>query len=173
MQIDEHELIARSKQSDADAYGQLVERYKSALYRHSFAILRDEDAAEDITQEAFIAAYYKLETFDVSKRFSTWLFRIATNKALNYLRAHKHTSQLGELSLERYVSPHPTPDQQAEYQELAAAIAALEPRYRAVLDLYYIEGMGYEDIAASMAKPVGSVKGWIHRAKNQLRKELS
>ena len=78
MQTDEHELIAQSLAKDADAYGQLVDRYKNAIYRHCFALLRDEDAAEDIAQEAFIAGYYKLKMFDSKKRFSTWLFKIAT-----------------------------------------------------------------------------------------------
>lgn len=172
MQPNEEELIAKSKAHDADAYGQLVERYQHALYRHCFALMRDEDAAEDIAQEAFIAAYYKLETFDSSKRFSTWLFKIATNKALDSLRANRRTRPIDDVQLERIISPHASPTQQSEYHELTAAITALEPKYRAVVHLYYFEGMSYDDIARVMSKPVGSVKGWMNRAKKQLRKEL-
>ena len=173
MQPSEQELITQSLAGNADAYGQLINRYKNALYRHSFALMRDEDAAEDITQEAFITAYYKLGSFDTSKRFSTWLFKIATNKALDTLRTRRHTTKLSEQALERIVSPHTAPDQQAEYSELAVAIARLEPRYRAVIHLYYFEGMGYDEIATVMTKPVGSVKGWMNRAKRTLRKELA
>ena len=62
MQTDELELITRSLAKDADAYGQLVDRYKNAVYRHYFAIMRDEDEAEDVAQESFISAYYKLQS---------------------------------------------------------------------------------------------------------------
>lgn len=173
MQDTEEELIAKSKQHDADAYGQIVERYKDALYRHCFALLRDEDAAEDTAQEAFIAAYYKLNSFDSSRRFSTWLFKIATNKALDSLRSRRRVMPMSDETLERLVSPHASPSRQAEHAELTKAITQLAPRYRAVVHLYYFEGMSYDEIAEVMAKPVGSVKGWMNRAKKQLRKELA
>lgn len=173
MQNTEEELIAKSKEGDADAYGRLVEKYKNALYRHCFALLQDEDAAEDMAQEAFIAAYYKLTSFDSSRRFSTWLFKIATHKALDNLRSRRRVTGMSDETLERLVSPHASPSQQAEYAELTAAITQLEPRYRAVVHLYYFEGMSYEEIAKVMAKPIGSVKGWMNRAKKQLRKELA
>lgn len=173
MQPSEEALIAKSISGDADAYGQLVDRYKNALYRHSFALMRDEDTAEDIAQEAFIAAYYKLDTFDSSKRFSTWLFKIATNKALDSLRSRRRVTPMDDTVLERIVSPHAAPEQSAVHSELATAVAELEPRYRAVVHLYYFEGMSYDEIAVVMAKPVGSIKGWMNRAKKQLRKELA
>lgn len=173
MQTSEQELIARSISHDADAYGQLVDRYKVAVYRHCFAIVRDEDAAEDIAQETFIAGYYKLSSFDSSKRLSTWLFKIATNKALNYLRDSKRVQPLEDAMIDKVVSTHDMPHQSAEYNELHDAIVRLEPRYRAVINLYYFEGLDYRDIADAMDRPVGSVKGWLNRAKHQLRKELA
>ena len=173
MQPSEEELIARSKHHDADAYGQLVDRYKQALYRHCFALMRSEDAAEDIAQEAFIAAYYQLTTFDSSRRFSTWLFKIATNKALNALRHDRRQHPMSDALVARLVSHHDAPEVHAEHAELRAIILRLEPRYRAVIHLYYFEGMSYEEIAIVMKKPVGSIKGWMNRAKQQLRRELS
>lgn len=72
-------LLSKSLDGDPDAYGQLVDRYKNAVYHHCFAIVRNEDVAEDIAQETFISAYYALTTFDAKKgRLSTWLFTIAT-----------------------------------------------------------------------------------------------
>lgn len=75
---DETELIARSKQEDHAAYAILVDRYKNALYHHCFAVVRDEDVAEDIAQETFITAYYKLAGYNPEYRLATWLFKIAT-----------------------------------------------------------------------------------------------
>ena len=172
MQTSEAELIARSISHDTDAYGQLVERYKHALYRHCFALMRDEDVAEDIAQDSFITAYYKLSTFDPSRRFSTWLFKIATNKSLNTLKANRHVVRMNEATIAQLASSNSSPIEQAKNTELHQLIEQLEPRYRAVVHLYYFEGLSYEEIAVVMAKPVGSIKGWLHRAKTQLRKEL-
>ena len=174
MQINEAELIALSKTHDADAYGQLVECYKSALYRHCFVLVKDQHAADDLAQESFIAAYYKLNSFDDSRaKFSTWLFKIATNKSLNYLRANKKTSSIDYEKMAQIVSGVSAPDKQAEDQELHRAISGLKPEYAAVVNMYYFEGASYEAIAVQLGKPVGTIKGWMNRAKKQLRKEMS
>lgn len=172
MQASELELITQSLQQDADAYGQLVDRYKSAIYRHCFAIVRDEEAAQDIAQETFIAAYYKLNSFDTSRKFSTWLFKIATNGALDYLRKGKHTVPLDDELALKIQSSNASTEKHAEYSELYRAIATLEPKYRAVIHLYYFEGMDYSEIAESLSRPTGSIKGWMSRARQQLRKEI-
>src|SRR5689334_10694690 len=83
---DEQELITQSLAENHEAYAELVDRYKNALYRHCFAIVRNEDVAEDLAQETFITAYYKLRLYKLEYKFSTWLFKIATNKALNWLK---------------------------------------------------------------------------------------
>ena len=87
MDIEESELINRSLSGDIETYGVLIDRYKHALYRHCFSLVRSEDLAEDIAQETFIASYYALKKFDPQKgKLSTWLFKIATNKALTVLK---------------------------------------------------------------------------------------
>jgi RNA polymerase sigma-70 factor, ECF subfamily len=173
MQNNEQELIARSLDGDSAAYGQLVDRYKNALYRHCFAIVRDEDIAEDIAQEAFIAAYYKLRTYNPHYRFSTWLFKIATNKALTWLKKAKREVRADDNTIARIASHHPGPDDHALHSELRGAIEALKPKHRAVISLYYWHGLSYDEIATALASPLGSVKVWMRRAKQQLKKELS
>lgn len=173
MQTDELELIAQSLREDADAYGQLVLRYKHAIYHHCFALVRDEDVAEDIAQEAFIAAYYKLDQFDVSRKFSTWLFKIATNRALTYLKKSSRTIPVSDELLVGIISDHPSPEFTTQQRELHDAVARLEPRYQAVVSLYYWQGLDYKEIALVLDAPEGSIKGWMSRAKDQLRKELA
>lgn len=173
MQNDEHELIAQSLAKDADAYGQIVERYKDALYRHCFAIVRDEDAAEDIAQEAFIAAYYKLDSFDQSRKFSRWILKIATNKSLNYIKSRRHLVATEDEVMDRVVSGGTSPEDAAVASELHGAISRLDPKYRSIINLYYFEGMDYEEISRIMNRPIGSIKGWMNRAKSELRKELA
>jgi len=79
-------LIARSIDGNSEAYAELVNRYKNAVYYHCFAIVRDEDVAEDVAQETFISAYYSLKRYDNKYRLATWLFKIGTNKCLNHLK---------------------------------------------------------------------------------------
>lgn len=173
MQADERELILSSLDSDAAAYGVLVERYKKALYHHCFCIVRDEDAAEDIAQEAFITAYYKLAQFDQSRKFSTWLFKIATNKALNHVKKFSRNVRIDEVSIERIAGTVDGPNEQSIASEIRRIVDTLQPNYRAVVSLYYWEGKSYSEIAEIMNKPEGTIKGWLSRAKEQLRKELA
>lgn len=170
---DESELIALSINGDHIAYSTLVDRYKNAIFYHSFAIVHDEDIAEDIAQETFIAAYYKLNRYDAKYKLSTWLFKIATNKALDALKKHRREITTDDAQFETAVSHHPDPYQTSTHQELHDAIRQLAPRYRAAISLYYWQGQNYEEIAKTLGVPVGSVKGWLHRAKTILRKELS
>lgn len=172
MQNTEHELIAHSLDGDHAAYGQLVDRYKHALYRHCFAMVRNEDAAEDIAQETFITAFYKLRTYNPHYRFSTWLFKIATNKSLTWLKKAAR-EVCADDTIARIASHHPGPADQAMHSELRTAVEHLKPRHRAVISLYYWHGLSYGEIATVLASPIGSVKVWMRRAKQQLKKELS
>jgi RNA polymerase sigma-70 factor (ECF subfamily) len=172
MQTSEQELIARSVAHDADAYGQLVDRYKRAIYRHCFALLRDEDAAEDVAQDTFIAAYYKLTSFDQSRKFSTWLFKISTNKCLDTLKARKRFVDNEKAVFEAVAPKSYDAHRAAQDDEVAQAVARLKPTYRVVVTLYYFEGKSYDEIAELMGKPLGSIKAWMNRAKKSLRKEL-
>ena len=173
MQVSEQELITQSLSNDAAAYGQLVERYKRAIYRHCFAIIRDEDAAEDVAQDTFITAYYKLNSFDQSRKFSTWLFKIATNKCLDDLKKAKRFVDNETAVLEMVAPRSYDTDKQARDNEVLAAISRLAPTHRVAISLFYLEGQSHEEIAEAMGKPIGSVKVWIHRAKQTLRKELA
>lgn len=170
---DEHELIARSLNDDHEAYAVLVDRYKNALYHHCFAIVRQEDVAEDIAQETFITAYYKLRLYNPAYRLSTWLFKIATNKALDWLKKAAREVAADDEVIASIASHHPRPDQQYDATELHEAVGKLQPKYRSVISLYYWQGLSYAEIATVLSAPTGSVKVWMRRAKDELKKELS
>jgi RNA polymerase sigma-70 factor (ECF subfamily) len=170
---EELELIARSLRGDTQAYGLLVDRYKNVIYHHCFAILRDEDAAEDMAQETFITAYYQLKKYNNTFKFSTWLFKVGTNKCLNYLRHKSKELAADDKLLESVASSGPTPHKEAETAELREAVGKLQPKYQAVVSLYYWQGLSYKDIAVFMNVPINSVRVWLLRAKQQLRRELS
>ncbi len=170
---DESELIAQTLHCDTEAYGQLVDRYKNAIYHHCFAVVRDEDAAEDMTQETFITAYYQLKKYNTDYRFSTWLFKISTNKCLNYIRHSTKVTTPGDKLIDTLPTGEPSPHHTAEMHELQEMVNHLQPRYRAVISLYYWQGLEYADIANALGAPINSVRVWLFRAKDELRKELS
>lgn len=172
MQNNESELIAHALEGDNEAYAELIDRYKNAVYYHCFAIVRDDDAAEDITQETFISAYYSLKRYNNQYRLSTWLFRISTNKCLNYLKKHKREIVNDDLLVHAAYEGN-SPHKGAINAELYAAVRALQPKYRAVISLYYWQGLDYAATAEAMGAPVNSVRVWLKRAKEALRKELA
>jgi RNA polymerase sigma-70 factor (ECF subfamily) len=171
--VTETELIARSLDGDSEAYGELVSRYKNAIYYHCFAIVRDEDAAEDIAQETFINAYYKLKQYNNIYRLSTWLFKISTNKCLTHLKRRGRELATSDEVLASFPSEQPTPSKHAIHAELHTAVRALRPNYRAVISLYYWQGLDYATTAQVMDVPINSVRVWLKRAKEELKKELS
>jgi RNA polymerase sigma-70 factor (ECF subfamily) len=171
MNLDEQELIARILGGEQEEYRLLIDRYKDQLYRHCFYIVRDEDVAEDMTQEAFIKAFNRLGTYDPAKAaFKTWVYTIATRECLSYLRRKKPLPLEEDESLP---SDAAATDQLARDHELYQAVMNLKPKLRTVVTLYYWHGYSYEQIASSMNVPIGSVRGWIFRAKKELKEALS
>lgn len=172
MEQNETELIARILNGNDEAYAIFIDRYKTGLYRHCFRIISDEDEAEDLAQEAFIEAFVHLNRYNPKFRFSTWLYKIATNLAISRLR-HRRSIRMDEDELDRVLSALPGAQDLALHQELHEAVDALPSQYRTVVSMHYWQGKSYSEIALRMGTSVGSVKGWMSRAKKQLKEVLS
>lgn len=172
MKHDDQQLIEQVLDGNDASYGALIDRYKEGLYRHCFRFVRDEHEAEDLTQQAFIEAFIHLHTYNSQYTFSTWLYKIATNLALMQLRK-RHAVYLDEDELDRIVSNLPSIEEIVLRKELHDAVDALPLRYRTVISMHYWHGKSYAEIAMSMGTTVGSIKGWMHRAKQQLKEKLS
>ncbi len=170
MKQDETAMIIRIQHGEEQLYGTLIDRYKEGLYRHCFKYVRDEDWAEDITQEAFIKAYVQLDSFNTNYRFSTWLYKIATNIALQELRKKRPVPLTDDMQI---ISTLAATDQCAKDTELHVAVNKLPEKQRAVISKHYLEGKNYAQIAQEMGSTTGSVKGWMSRAKQGLRRMLS
>lgn len=172
MKHDEPIIINRILDGEHDEYAVLIDRYKEGLYRHCFRFVRDEQTAEDLAQEAFIQAFLHLKQFNARYRFSTWLYKIATNCALAHMR-RRHPRLLEDGELEAIVSTLPPPDQRAIHRELREAVQKLPPHHRKTIELFYWQGMNYKQIARSLNASTNTIKIWMHRAKKQLREILS
>ena len=165
-------LVESILNGNQEEYSVLIDRYKAAVYRHCFAVIRDEDEAKDIAQDTFIAAYYKLDSYDTKRPLATWLFKIATNKCLDALRKRKHEVALDENMAAAIVSEEVPPNVQALYTEMYTAIARLKPEYGICISLFYWQGLSIKDIAAVMNTRENTIKSWLRRAKEQLQEEL-
>ncbi len=171
--MDESELIHEIK-NGIDRYGELVERYHAGLIIHCDQLVRDRDEAEDIAQDAFVKAYVQIKTFDPAMaRFSTWLYKIATNLAIDYLRKCKRQVVVEDIETIA-AATMPIFLEEEERQEIRQAVMKLvPPEYREVIEAYYWEGKSYQQIADERKVPINTVRTWIRRAKAQLKENLS
>jgi RNA polymerase sigma-70 factor (ECF subfamily) len=137
-------------------------------------MVKDEDVANDMAQEACIKAYLQLGRYRPEHRFSTWLYKIATNTCLDYLRSRHHVA-LDDIPELPANSPLPEAEASAndEARRLHQAVAKLPLKYQTAISLYYWQDLSYEEIADIMNTPLNTVRTWLRRAKEQLQEELN
>lgn len=169
----ELELIQRSLQGDKNAWGEIVKRYKVAVFGVALGILRRPADAEDAAQDAFIKAYQGLHTFQLDKRFSTWMFAITANVCKNKLRRERLFAPLKYLTrLSKGNDPAQQLAQEERAQLMRSTLDQLSTKYRMPLVLRYYADLEYKEIADMLRLPEGTVKTRIHRAKSELKKLL-
>ena len=177
MTIDQEKVLITSICEGAvEQYSYFVERYHRGLIQYVYNFVRDGDMAEDIAQEAFIQAYKKLHQYDGRFAFSTWLYKIAGNLAKRSLAKSRHTTSITDY--EAFI-----PDTRPSAEDLVdgvigrahvrKAVDQLPKDQRRAIMMYYWDELSYEEIAEIMEKPIGTIRTWLHRAKEQLRKELA
>ena len=158
----EQDILRRAQQGDSEAFRLLVEAYQTQVYRLALRMC-GEAAADDVTQEAFLAAWRALPEFRGTCRFSTWLYRLTTNAAIDWLRREKRHRGMDDV----------TEAEQAEAQQaVRRALSRLSEEHRQVLLLRYMQELDYAEIAAALEISEGTVKSRISRAKMRLRELL-
>jgi RNA polymerase sigma-70 factor (ECF subfamily) len=163
------ELLARFVHADRDAFEALFRQFEPEVYRWIMRIVRDRGRAEDVAIETFWRAYRARARFDWSRSFGAWIRRIATNAALDHLRAERRHG--GVVPVYERMMPSPPLDT-GVHDALAAAFSRLPVKLRAVATLALIEELPHAEIAEALAIPVGTVKSRLHRALRSLRDEL-
>ncbi|GGG26648.1 ECF RNA polymerase sigma factor SigW [Lysinibacillus alkalisoli] len=176
--------IRQVLKGDQSAFADIVSLYQGRLYQVCYRMLGNKQEAEDITQEAFVRAYTNLHTFDQNRKFSTWIYRIATNLCIDRIRKKKPDYYLdaevaGTEGLNMYsqiAASEPLPVQQVEEMELQERIqyeiSRLSDKYRTIIVLKYIEELSLQEISEIVDMPVGTVKTRLHRGREALRKQL-
>jgi RNA polymerase sigma-70 factor, ECF subfamily len=174
---DEAELIERAKKGDSKAFGNLVERYQRRVIGVALAVVRNQDDAIELAQETFIRAYENLVRFESRSSFSTWLYRIAANLAIDFRRREgRHNVLRGEeadAELSRMPSAVGDSFRAAHRSELGQrineALKELTAEHRAVILLREVEGLSYDEISEVMQCPRGTVMSRLHYARGRLR----
>lgn len=172
--VDEARLVERIRRGDAEAYGELVERHARRAFSIAYRLLGHREDAEDLVQDAFLAALEGIDGFDSSRPFGPWLYRIVTNRGLNArkARALRVTEEVPAETASRLPPPDRLVERSEAHARLAAALGALPERQRLVLQLYELEGISGPEIAEMLGLSEGTVRWHLHEARKALRKEL-
>jgi RNA polymerase sigma-70 factor (ECF subfamily) len=180
--MDEAQMVAYAKEGDLDAFNRLVLAYQDIAYNVAYRMMGDPASAEDVTQDAFISAYKKLNTFRGGS-FKAWLLRIVTNASYDELRRRKRrpTTALEPTSRDDeeiedpvwLTDPGETPEEAATRAELGLAIQkcldSLNAEFRAVVVLVDVQGMDYTEAAKTVGKPLGTIKSRLARARAKMQ----
>jgi RNA polymerase sigma-70 factor (ECF subfamily) len=175
-------LMLRAKDGDRESFDELVRTYRSGLISYLTRLVRDRDIGEDLAQETFLRAYRSRSAYEPTARFETWLFRIATNAALNHIRnqRNKYSSACDDLlAAERCLAAadhrpnaYSLLVKEQAAQEIRAAVMALPEKQRAAVLLHKYEEMEYRQISAVLGCSIPAVKSLLFRAYERLRTEL-
>lgn len=170
---DEVSLLRASLNGEVEAWGEIVSRYKQAVFGLCLGFLRNRADAEDITHDAFIRAYENLRRYRLEHKFSTWLFTVASNLCRNRLRYRRYHPVVEPADApEGGIDPATAVAREDRQLRVKAALDRLPPGYRMPLVLRYYNDLAYRDIAETLALPEGTIKTRIHRAKVMLKHEL-
>src|SRR3954464_12133143 len=186
--ISDQQVVVFAQEGREDAYRELIKRYERPVFSLIYRMVRDKETAEDIAQETFIKVLNNLDRYSPEFKFSSWLFKIANNLTIDHLRRRRIdtisiegapdavTSESARATSIAVVSGNESPLEELESKELGTAIeraiGKLRPEYRACIMLRHVEGRSYEEIAATLDLPLGTVKTYIHRARHELRRAL-
>ncbi|MBA3316860.1 MAG: sigma-70 family RNA polymerase sigma factor [Gemmatimonadales bacterium] len=187
--LTDQEVVLLARGGREAAYRELVRRYERPVFALVYRMVRDRELAEDLAQETFVKALNAIDSYRPEFKFSSWIFKIANNAAIDHLRRreldtlsldgspHAETPEAMQATALQIGARQESPLDAVEARELGGAIEAaigrLRPEYRSCILLRHVEGRAYEEIAEILDLPLGTVKTYIHRARNELRLALA
>jgi RNA polymerase sigma-70 factor (ECF subfamily) len=170
----DEQMVCDVLDGKVESFRAIIERYQRPVLRMVSNMINDHHAAEDITQDVFIAVFNKLSTFDPMRcRFSTWMFTIARNKSINHLRRNRKTLSLDSLDFVSSSDPSEQICNEEFFQQMDRALSTLPKSQKRAFVLAEFEKLPYEEIAQVECVSIGTIKSRVHRAKKKLRKALA
>jgi RNA polymerase sigma-70 factor, ECF subfamily len=188
LNLPDADVVALAQQGRDTAFRELIRRYERPVFSLIYRMVRDRELAEDLAQDTFIKVLNHIDRYRPEFKLSSWLFKIANNVAIDHLRRrqldtvsidgspHAQTADAVEATRFDVVDQQESALDEMEARELGTsierAIASLRPEYRSCIMLRHVEDRSYEEIAATLDLPLGTVKTYIHRARHELREAL-
>ena len=157
---------------DSKAYAMLVDKYEKKLFNTAYRIVNDYEDAMDATQTTFVKAYEKLDTFDSSYRFFSWIYRILLNESLNLLHQRRRFDQLESDIILKAKNPEETYKERESGKHVQAALMDLKMDHRVVIVLKHFQDLSYDEISDVLELPTKTVKSRLFTARRQLRDRL-
>lgn len=177
----DYELVQAAINGDQMAYAQLMDRYRESIYYMMLKMVKNTDDADDLTIEAFGKAFNRLEQYSPSFAFSTWLFKIASNNCIDFIRKKRIQVTSMDTGIKTddgevmYIDaksstkdPEETIMQKQKFAHMRELVERLKPRYRILVEKRYFEELSYEEIAQELNLPLGTVKAQLFRARDFL-----
>jgi len=174
-------LVEQAKQGDQSAFASLMDRYRESIYFMMFKMVKNSDDAEDLTIEAFGKAFNRIDQYSPSFAFSTWLFKIASNNGIDFIRKKRlqvlsmdsgiQTSDGGTMRIDAKAAVNNPEESMMHDQKvlhMRLLVSKLKPRYRQLVEKRYFEELSYEEIAVELNLPLGTVKAQLFRARDFL-----
>lgn len=166
--MDDETLVQRSLSGDTEAFGELVGRYERPLFNAALRVLRDREDARDATQNAFVKAWRNLGQFDQSRRFFSWIYKIALNESLNRATRRKRSEELDDRLVDHNASPAADAERSEQSALLERAIAQLSEAHREVIVMRHWLDLSYDEIADALHLPAKTVKSRLFTARTRL-----
>ncbi len=169
--LTDEEVAERVRANDRDLYAVIMERYKDKLWRYAVNLVHDEDIATHVVQDSFVKAYINLNGFNTRKKFSSWIYRIVHNEAINIIKKHKKDAPISDS----FDFPS-SEDIEKDFEQREAAarvekcLSSIPLIYSEPLTLYYIDEKSYEEISDILRIPLGTVAVRLNRAKKLMKK---
>jgi RNA polymerase sigma-70 factor (ECF subfamily) len=178
LNLSDEVLVSMIIEQDKELFGELIDRYEQKLTRYVKKFTQNNDDVSDIVQVIFIKAYINLQSFDTSRSFNSWIYRIAHNESVTYLKK-RGTEKVSFIDFDTFF-PHPFAKEESDTlttaremkEVLEKSLSFLSPKYREVLVLYYYEELSYQEIADVLHVPIATVGVRIKRGKEALLEQV-
>jgi len=182
--VNDFNLVVRAKKGEQKAYAELMQRYRDSIYFMVLKMVNNKDDAMDLTVETFGKAFENLDRYKSDFAFSTWLYRIATNNCIDFIRKKRlHLVSLNTIDDEgeerpmeiksEMLNPEESSIKKQQHEQLKMLVDRLPSRYKTLIMLRYYDELSYEEIAQQLDLPLGTVKAQLFRARDILQNILS
>lgn len=180
--LSDNELVKIICEKDSELYGEIIKRYEGKLFAYLYKLINSREEAQDILQDVFIKAYKNLRSYDTKRKFSSWIYRVAHNEAVNFIKRkslkkfipwESVTTSKDKLEISNFENEAEKNWARKETKkEMDEALNKLPFKYKQVIDLRYYKEKSYEEIGRILKKPVNTVGTLISRAKKKLLAEF-